>query len=137
MAPGRDMVVVAASAGGLQPLRSLLGDLPPGLPAALFVVLHVPATGGRSLPYILDRAGLLPASAALDGEPIRPGRVYVDPVRHRGEPARQDRRAADHGLAYADRGRRDQRNHPGHRSAVALIRRTSEKAGADLRVRRG
>jgi two-component system, chemotaxis family, protein-glutamate methylesterase/glutaminase len=79
MSPGRDVVVVAASAGGLQPLRSLLRDLPPNLPAALFVVLHVPATGGRSLPYILDRAGPLPASAAVDGEPIRPGRVYVAP----------------------------------------------------------
>lgn len=79
MSPGRDIVVVAASAGGLQPLRSLLRDLPPDLPAALFVVLHVPATGGRSLPYILDRAGPLTARGAVDGERIRPGRVYVAP----------------------------------------------------------
>jgi two-component system chemotaxis response regulator CheB len=79
MSPGRNVVVVAASAGGLQPLRSLLRDLPPNLPAALFVVLHVPATGGRSLPHILDRAGPLPASAAVDGEPIQLGRVYVAP----------------------------------------------------------
>src|SRR5215475_3322052 len=79
MSPGRDVVVVAASAGGLQPLRSLLRDLPPNLPAALFVVLHVPATGGRSLPHILNRAGPLQANAAVDGEPIRPGRVYVAP----------------------------------------------------------
>jgi two-component system chemotaxis response regulator CheB len=79
MALGRDIVVVAASAGGLQPLRSLLRGLPPDLPAALFAVLHVPATGGQSLPYILDRAGPLPARAAVDGERIRPGQVYVAP----------------------------------------------------------
>lgn len=79
MSPGRDIVVVAASAGGLQPLRSLLRELPPDLPAAVFVVLHVPATGGSSLPYILDRAGPLLARAAIDGEPVRPGRVYVAP----------------------------------------------------------
>jgi two-component system chemotaxis response regulator CheB len=79
MSPGRDVVVVAASAGGLQPLRSFLRDLPADLPAALFVVLHVPATGGRSLPYILDRAGPLHAAAAADGDPIRPGLVYVAP----------------------------------------------------------
>lgn len=79
MSPGRDVVVVAASAGGLQPLRSLLSNLPADLPAAVFVVLHVPATGGRTLPYILARAGPLPAATAVDGERIRPGRVYVAP----------------------------------------------------------
>ena len=79
MASGRDIVVVAASAGGLQPLRSLLRNLPADLPAAVFVVLHVPATGGRTLPHILDRAGPLLAAAAVDGERIRPGRVYVAP----------------------------------------------------------
>jgi two-component system, chemotaxis family, protein-glutamate methylesterase/glutaminase len=79
MASSRDVVVVAASAGGLQPLRSLLRELPADLPAAVFVVLHVPATGGRTLPYILARAGPLPATAALNGERIKPGRVYVAP----------------------------------------------------------
>ena len=76
---GRDIVVVAASAGGLEPLRTLLAGLPADLPAAVLVVLHVPATGGRTLPRVLDRAGPLPAAAAVDGEPLRPGRVYVAP----------------------------------------------------------
>lgn len=79
MAPGRDIVVVAASAGGLEPLRTLLRNLPADLPAALFVVLHVPSTGGRTLPRILDRAGPLPASSAVDGDRIQPGQVYVAP----------------------------------------------------------
>jgi two-component system, chemotaxis family, protein-glutamate methylesterase/glutaminase len=79
MPASRDIVVVAASAGGLQPLRALLRSLPADLPAALFVVLHVPATGGSTLPRILDRAGPLPAGPAVDGERIRPGRVYVAP----------------------------------------------------------
>ncbi len=79
MSPDRDIVVVAASAGGLQPLRSLLQGLPADLPAAVFVVLHVPATGGRTLPRILDRSGPLPAGSAVDGDPIRAGQVYVAP----------------------------------------------------------
>ena len=79
MASGRDVIVVAASAGGLQPLRTLLRQLPEDLPAAVFVVLHVPATGGRSLPRILDRSGPLPAAGAVDGERVQNGRVYVAP----------------------------------------------------------
>ena len=76
---GRDIVVVAASAGGLEPLRKLLAALPADLPASVLVVLHIPATGGRTLPRILDRAGILPAAAAVDGEPLQSGRVYVAP----------------------------------------------------------
>jgi two-component system, chemotaxis family, protein-glutamate methylesterase/glutaminase len=76
---GRDIVVVAASAGGLEPLRTLLAGLPGDLPASVFVVLHIPATGGRALPRILDRAGPLPAAPAVDGERLRHGRVYVAP----------------------------------------------------------
>jgi two-component system chemotaxis response regulator CheB len=75
----RDIVTVAASAGGLEPLRTLLAALPVDFPASVLVVLHIPATGGRTLPRILDRSGLLPAAAAVDGEPLRPGRVYVAP----------------------------------------------------------
>jgi two-component system, chemotaxis family, protein-glutamate methylesterase/glutaminase len=73
------MIVVAASAGGFQPLRSLISGLPASLPAAVLVVLHVPASGDSNLPGILDRAGPLPAAAAEDGERIQPGRVYVAP----------------------------------------------------------
>jgi two-component system chemotaxis response regulator CheB len=77
--PGRDIVVVAASAGGLEPLRAVMAGLPADLPASVHVVLHVPATGGRALPNILDRAGPLSAGPAMDGEPLRHGRVYVAP----------------------------------------------------------
>src|SRR5690348_5840255 len=76
---GRDIVTVAASAGGLEPLRTLLAALPADLPAAVLVVLHIPATGGRALPRILYRSGALRAAAAVDGEPLRSRRVYVAP----------------------------------------------------------
>ncbi|MEV0619773.1 chemotaxis protein CheB [Nonomuraea sp. NPDC050404] len=74
---GRDVVVVAASAGGVEPLRILLSDLPADLPAALLVVLHVPPQGSSVLASILDRAGPLRAAPAEDKETVRPGRVYV------------------------------------------------------------
>jgi two-component system, chemotaxis family, protein-glutamate methylesterase/glutaminase len=76
---GRDIVVVAASAGGLMPLRKLLAGLPADLPASILTVLHIPATGGQALPHILDRSGPLRAAVAVDGEKLAPGRVYVAP----------------------------------------------------------
>jgi two-component system chemotaxis response regulator CheB len=76
---GRDLVVVAASAGGLEALRGLLSHVQVPISATFLVVLHVPAAGGKVLPRILGRAGLLPASAAADGEVPLPGHVYVAP----------------------------------------------------------
>src|SRR2546423_3828616 len=77
--PGRDIIVVGASAGGVEALGRLVGGLPADLPAAVFVVLHVPAHGTSVLPNILRRAGRLQADHAKDGEPIAPGRIYVAP----------------------------------------------------------
>ena len=54
------VVVLGASAGGLDPLRRLVAALPADLPAALFVVVHVPATAPSALARLLDRAGPLP-----------------------------------------------------------------------------
>src|SRR5665811_43715 len=78
--PGRDIVVVAASAGGLIPLRRFLSLLPADLPASILVVLHIQATGGRALPRILDRSGPLAASVPADGEKLAHGRVFVAPL---------------------------------------------------------
>src|SRR5829696_6074150 len=77
--PGRDIVVVGASAGGVEALRKLVQTLPSELPAAVFVVLHVRATDTSVLPEILKRAGRLPAKHASDREPVVAGRIYVAP----------------------------------------------------------
>ena len=77
-----DIVVVGASAGGVEALAELAAALPPGLPAAVLVVLHMPAYGHSVLPEILSRRGPLPAKHAADGEPILTGRIYVAPPDH-------------------------------------------------------
>ncbi len=74
---GHDVVVIGASAGGVEALMELVSALPPDLPAAVLVVLHVPARMPSRLAQILDRAGPLPAAAAIDGETIEHGRIYV------------------------------------------------------------
>src|SRR4029453_961106 len=48
--PDHDIVVVGASAGGVEALTGLAASLPADLPAAVFVVLHMPTTGTRPLP---------------------------------------------------------------------------------------
>jgi two-component system, chemotaxis family, protein-glutamate methylesterase/glutaminase len=80
--PPSRVVVVGASAGGIEALRQLLGRLPAGLDAAVCVVLHIPARAPSVLAQILDRAGPLPVSTATDGEPLVSGHVYVAPPDH-------------------------------------------------------
>jgi two-component system, chemotaxis family, protein-glutamate methylesterase/glutaminase len=80
--PDHDIVVVGASAGGVEALVRLAGSLPADLPAAVFVVLHLPSAGTSALPGILGRHGRLPVNHVKDGEPIEPGRIYVAPPDH-------------------------------------------------------
>jgi two-component system, chemotaxis family, protein-glutamate methylesterase/glutaminase len=77
--PGRDVIVVGASAGGVDTLAQLVRGLSPGLPASIFVVCHFPPEGHSILPTILSRSGPLLASHGRDGEPFYPGQIYVAP----------------------------------------------------------
>ncbi len=77
-----DIVVMGASAGGVEALAELAGLLPAAFPAAVFVVLHMPAYGHSVLPDILSRRGPLPAKHAVDGEPIHMGWTHIAPPDH-------------------------------------------------------
>ena len=78
----KDIVVVGASAGGMQALETMAAGLPPDLHAAVFVVWHL-APGVKSvLPTVLNRASRIPALYPKDGDPIEPGRIYVAPNDH-------------------------------------------------------
>jgi two-component system chemotaxis response regulator CheB len=74
-----DIVVVGASAGGVEALRRLIGALPEDFQGAMFVVLHLPTNAHSMLPKILGRAGVLPVSHAVDGARPERGHIYVAP----------------------------------------------------------
>jgi two-component system, chemotaxis family, protein-glutamate methylesterase/glutaminase len=75
----RDTIVIGASAGGVQALINLVASLPANLPAAVFIVLHIPADAPSLLPEILARDSRLPVAHAMNGEQIKRGRIYVAP----------------------------------------------------------
>ena len=75
------IVLIAASAGELGPLRSIIAAPPVPCTAAVFVVLHI-GSNPSVLPYLLDHVGPLPAAYAHDGAAIEAGRIYVAPPDH-------------------------------------------------------
>ena len=74
----RDIIVMGASAGGVEAYCEILRGLPSDLAASVFIVQHI---GSRSvLADVLGRCAALQLATAADGEGVRHGRVYVAPV---------------------------------------------------------
>jgi len=111
-----EVIVLGASAGGVQALRTVVAGLPADLPVPVFIVLHVPRVGPHALPAILARAGPLPAVDAEDGAMARGGVIYVAPP--------------DHHLLVTPDGMRLSKDPPnnGHRPAVDPLFRSAAAA---------
>jgi two-component system, chemotaxis family, protein-glutamate methylesterase/glutaminase len=75
----RDIVVIGASAGGVQALDQVVERLPAELPASVFVVLHLAAGATSVLPSILARLGTLPAAVPDEHQLPERGHIYVAP----------------------------------------------------------
>ena len=77
--PNRDIIVMGASAGGIEALLELAPSLPADLPAAILLVVHIPESYVSHLPALLNQRGRLPASHPDDGQPVTPGHIFVAP----------------------------------------------------------
>jgi two-component system chemotaxis response regulator CheB len=73
----RDLVLVGASLGGLEAIQRLLSGLPKDFKATVLFVLHIAPNSLGYLSSILQRSSTLPVAPAADGEPLRPGHVFV------------------------------------------------------------
>src|SRR5205823_369106 len=90
------LVVIAASAGGIQAVGEVLRALPSDLNAAVVVVQHRTPHKKSLLEQILARSARMPVLTAVEGQQIEPGHVYV---------ARPDLHltiGGDHRFAYFD-----------------------------------
>ncbi len=75
----RDIIAIGGSAGSLDTLRAIAAALPPGFSGNAFIVVHI-GHGRSRLPELLAVNGNLPARFARDGEPMKPGHIYVAPA---------------------------------------------------------
>jgi two-component system, chemotaxis family, protein-glutamate methylesterase/glutaminase len=111
--------VLGTSAGGLEALDQLVGQLPTDLPASLFIVQHMAAhNSGEPLLRRLSRYKAFRPKLAEDGDRFKPGRIYIAPPDH-------------HLLVKKDKmlvtkGARENRHRPG--IALSLGRRGSRRA---------
>lgn len=75
----QDIVVIGASAGGIEALTGLVSRLDPKMKASIFIVVHLPPTATSVLPQILTRRGPIKAVHPVDGQRIESGMIYVAP----------------------------------------------------------
>ncbi|MES2130342.1 MAG: chemotaxis protein CheB [Pseudomonadota bacterium] len=72
------LILIGASAGGVNALTRLTSALPAGLPATVLIVMHIGARRSE-LPEILQKRCPLPVMHAQDCAPLLPGEVLIAP----------------------------------------------------------
>jgi two-component system chemotaxis response regulator CheB len=79
----KDIIVIGASAGGIDALRVLLGGLAGDFPAGVLIVVHTSPNSPGALGEVLQRATSLEVVSVSYSDEIRRGVVYVSmPDRH-------------------------------------------------------
>jgi two-component system chemotaxis response regulator CheB len=74
-----ELIVIGASAGGLDALTAIVRQLPKSLPAAVLIVMHTNSRGTSYLPEILGRVSKLPVAHASGRDRVTKGRILIAP----------------------------------------------------------
>src|SRR5919204_1451639 len=74
------LVVIGASAGGVEALSTLVSTLPAEFPAPIVIAQHLDPSRISHLQDILGRRSTLPVRSVVDREELQPGVVYVVPA---------------------------------------------------------
>jgi two-component system chemotaxis response regulator CheB len=98
-----DVVVIGASAGGVEALTALLGNLPRDLPAAVAVTLHRSPVASF-LAEVIGRRAVLPIVEAKDRMVFARGRIHLAPP--------DQHMRLERGLVRLDRGPRQHHTRP-------------------------
>jgi two-component system chemotaxis response regulator CheB len=73
----RDLVVIGASAGGIEAVERVIADLPVSLRACVLIVLHTSSGAATVLPGIFQRCSRLPVVEAEDGMKLQNGQILL------------------------------------------------------------
>jgi len=76
------IIVIGASAGGFEALKTIVKGLPPDFDASIFIVWHISPNAPSILPQVLNKFNTIYAAQAYNGEEIKPNRIYVAPPDH-------------------------------------------------------
>lgn len=110
------LIVVGASAGGVEALSELLRSVPAGMATPFVIAQHLNPSRPSHLDEILARNSPLPVRVAVNGQRIEPGSVYV-------VPANRDAEIEDGAFALHE---------PGERRPVPSIDRLLRSAAREL-----
>jgi two-component system CheB/CheR fusion protein len=73
------VVGIGSSAGGLEALTALFGEMPPDTGMAFVVIQHLDPRRASVLPELLEKRARIPVVTAKDGVPLARDHVYVIP----------------------------------------------------------
>jgi two-component system CheB/CheR fusion protein len=112
------LIVIGASAGGIEALSATVSKLSPDLPAPIVVAQHISPSRISSLADILARRGSLPVRTVVSQEAMEPGVIYV-------VPPNRDVMITDHEVrVHAD-------DAPGPRPSIDLLFRSAAEIFRD------
>lgn len=74
-----DLVVIAASAGGIAAIRSVLASLPSDFPVPIAIAQHLAPLPPSLVHHVWSDRGRLPVNFAREGDRLRRGKVFAAP----------------------------------------------------------